>query len=226
MEYESLIPSSSFKPIAVSLDEEVGGNVGTRKVLWPTVIMIVSLIYAILYMIVHLKSLSNPWRLAACFCLFSGVLGVGLKRKAGVTVLLIGAYFGLLGSEAPAGEWLIIGREIDADILDIHRTLYDPSMHTIALLTDTLLTYDWNMNLIPLLAERYEVTPFYIDFHKLTCSWADTMVFPGPENKVEVTPCDSLEDEGWPWDTIWVRYASWTPPDTFPGEATFKDTCF
>ena len=63
------------------------------------------------------------------------------------------------------GGWLIIGRNIDADILDIHRTLYDPSMHTIALLTDTLLTYDWDMNLIPLLAESYEVTPLYIDFH-------------------------------------------------------------
>lgn len=62
------------------------------------------------------------------------------------------------------GEWLIIGRKQDADILDIHRTLYDRSMLTIALLTDTLLTYDWNMNLIPLLAERYEVTPYYIDF--------------------------------------------------------------
>jgi len=82
-----------------------------------------------------------------------------------VIVLLIGVYFGLLRSEAPTGEWLIIGRDIDADILDIHRTLYDPSMHTIALLTDTLLTYDWNMNLIPLLAERYEVTPYYIDFY-------------------------------------------------------------
>ena len=63
------------------------------------------------------------------------------------------------------GGWLIIGRETDADTLDPALTVFDPAMHTISLLYDTLLTYDWNMNLIPLLAERYEVTPLYVDFY-------------------------------------------------------------
>lgn len=86
-----------------------------------------------------------------------------------IAIVLLGAYLGLERREPqvqpPAGGWLVIGRKIDADTLDVHRTVYDPAMHTIALLTDTLLTFDWDMSLIPLLAERYEATPLYIDFY-------------------------------------------------------------
>lgn len=72
------------------------------------------------------------------------------------------------------GEWLLIGRGADADRLDPARTKFDFSFHTISLIYDTLLTYDPDMDLIPLLAKSWKVeepeyenervSPAYIDF--------------------------------------------------------------
>jgi peptide/nickel transport system substrate-binding protein len=67
--------------------------------------------------------------------------------------------------EEGPGKVLLIARGRDADILDPARTVFDFSMHTIALIYDTLLTYDREMNLIPLLAESWELKPPYlVDF--------------------------------------------------------------
>lgn len=91
LEDRSLIPGTSLKPMAVSPDAKLDQDGPTREVVWPVVITIISFIYAIFYTIVNVRGLSNPWRLAACLSLFGGVLGVGLKKKGGVTLLLIGS---------------------------------------------------------------------------------------------------------------------------------------
>lgn len=91
LQSRTLIPGTSLKPMVVSLDATTSQGDSAREVAWPTVITIISLIYTILYAIVNVRGLSNPWRLAACLLLFGGVLGVALKRKGGVALLLIGS---------------------------------------------------------------------------------------------------------------------------------------
>jgi hypothetical protein len=87
----TLVPGTSLRPMVVSLEGETGHKDSAKEVIWPVVITIVSLIYAIIYAIINLRGLSNPWRLGVCLCLFTGVLGIALKRRAGVIVLLIGS---------------------------------------------------------------------------------------------------------------------------------------
>ena len=55
----------------------------------------------------------------------------------------------------------------DANSLDVDRTKMDQSMQIIALIQDTLMTYDYNMNYIPLLAESWDIgeNGLYIDWH-------------------------------------------------------------
>jgi len=55
----------------------------------------------------------------------------------------------------------------DANSLDVDRTKMDQAMQVIALSQDTLMTFDLNMNYIPLLAESWEIgeNGAYIDFH-------------------------------------------------------------
>ncbi|MHC4153899.1 MAG: hypothetical protein ACYST6_03075 [Planctomycetota bacterium] len=78
----TLVPGTSLRPMVVSLESETSHEGSTKEVIWPVVITIVSLIYAIIYAIVNLRGLSNPWRLGVCLCLFTGVLGIALKRRA------------------------------------------------------------------------------------------------------------------------------------------------
>ncbi|MCK4405534.1 MAG: ABC transporter substrate-binding protein [Hadesarchaea archaeon] len=56
---------------------------------------------------------------------------------------------------------------IDANSLDIHRTKLDWAIQAIALTHDTLMTFDYEMKYIPLLAESWEIDPdgFFIDYH-------------------------------------------------------------
>jgi peptide/nickel transport system substrate-binding protein len=58
-------------------------------------------------------------------------------------------------------------QQMDANILDIHRTKLDWAIQVIALTHDTLITFDWDMNYIPLLAESWEVAEdgLSIDFY-------------------------------------------------------------
>jgi ABC-type transport system substrate-binding protein len=55
----------------------------------------------------------------------------------------------------------------DTNSLDVDRTKMDQGMQIFALTMDTLMTYDTNMNYIPLLAESWDVDPsgYYIDWH-------------------------------------------------------------
>lgn len=60
------------------------------------------------------------------------------------------------GTVRPGAGWLVIARPADADILDPARTVYDFANHVNGLIYEPLLTWDWDMNLIPMLAESYE----------------------------------------------------------------------
>ena len=91
LEDRSLVPGTSLKPMAVSPDANLHQDSAKKEVVWPIVITIISLIYAILYALVNIRGLSSPWRLAICLSLFGGVLGVALKKKIGVILLLAGS---------------------------------------------------------------------------------------------------------------------------------------
>lgn len=90
-EGRSLVPSTSLQPIAVSPDANLPQDGVRKEVVWPIVITIISLIYAILYTLANIRGLTTPWRLAICLSLFGGVLGVALKKKIGVVLLLAGS---------------------------------------------------------------------------------------------------------------------------------------
>ena len=91
LEDRSLVPSTLLQPMAVSPDANLHQDSAKKEVVWPIVITIISLIYAILYALVNIRGLSSPWRLAICLSLFGGVLGVALKKKIGVILLLAGS---------------------------------------------------------------------------------------------------------------------------------------
>ena len=71
------------------------------------------------------------------------------------------------GGGAPPGNVLRMIQSTDANSLDVDRTKMDQAMQVIALTQDTLMTYDWDMNYIPLLAENWEIgeNGLYIDWH-------------------------------------------------------------
>jgi hypothetical protein len=91
-----LVPGTSFQPMAVSLDANLRQEKPRKEAVWPIVITIISLIYAIFYALINIRVLASPWRLAICLSLFGGVLGVGLKKKFGVLLLLAGSAFIIL----------------------------------------------------------------------------------------------------------------------------------
>lgn len=70
------------------------------------------------------------------------------------------------GPTGAVGELRAV-QSVDANSLDIHRTKFDWAIQVIALVHDTLITFDWEMNYIPYLAESWEVDPdgYFIDFH-------------------------------------------------------------
>ncbi|HUS73779.1 MAG TPA: hypothetical protein VMY06_12010 [Sedimentisphaerales bacterium] len=96
IEDSSLVPGTSLKPMAVSLDANLHQDKPRKEAVWPVVITIISLIYAIFYALANIRALSSPWRLAICLSLFGGVLGVALKKKFGVLLLLAGSSFIIL----------------------------------------------------------------------------------------------------------------------------------
>lgn len=51
---------------------------------------------------------------------------------------------------------LTIARSADADILDPARTVYDPATRVTGLIYESLITLNWDMNHIPMLAESWE----------------------------------------------------------------------
>jgi len=74
-------------------------------------------------------------------------------------------YFMTRPAALSIGGWVIIAQPADADILDPARTVYTYSVNINNLIYETLLTYDYNMNLIPMLAENlptyYEAGMYY-----------------------------------------------------------------
>lgn len=87
-------------------------------------------------------------------------------------IILIGAIIAAAYVLVPSGPPKAVGelrivQPVDANVLDIHRTKLDWSYQVIALTHDTLMTFDEDMNYIPLLAESWEIAPdgLSIDFH-------------------------------------------------------------
>ncbi|MDI6819966.1 MAG: hypothetical protein QMC89_03560 [Candidatus Hodarchaeaceae archaeon] len=65
---------------------------------------------------------------------------------AAIVILIILAVAYILVPRAPPvpkGGVLVIVQSQDADILDIHRTVFDPATRVIGLICDTLMTFDW-----------------------------------------------------------------------------------
>ena len=75
-------------------------------------------------------------------------------------------YF-IIPKAEPVSVGLRAVQGIDANSLDIHRTKLDWAYQAIALIHDTLMTFDYDMKYIPLLAESWEIDPEgrFIDFH-------------------------------------------------------------
>ena len=85
-----------------------------------------------------------------------------------ISLLSLSLAFAEPGQSPPLGGGnLVIVQAIDANSLDIHRTRLDSAYQVITLVHDTLMTFDWEMKYIPLLAESWEVDPngLYIDYH-------------------------------------------------------------
>jgi hypothetical protein len=90
-EGRSMDPNTSLQPIAVSPDANLPQDSTKKEAVWPIVITIISLVYTILYTLANIRNLSTPWRLAICLSLFGGVLGVALKKRIGVALLMAGS---------------------------------------------------------------------------------------------------------------------------------------
>jgi len=88
-----------------------------------------------------------------------------------VLIVIVVAYASInRGGQRQENENAMVLRAIqisDTNSLDVDRTKMDQGMQILALTQDTLMTYDWNMNYIPLLAESWEIgeNGLYIDWH-------------------------------------------------------------
>jgi len=88
-----------------------------------------------------------------------------------VLIVIVVAYVLInRGGQTQENENKMVLRAIqiaDTNSLDVDRTKMDQAMQILALTQDTLMTYDYNMNYIPLLAESWEIgeNGLYIDWH-------------------------------------------------------------
>jgi peptide/nickel transport system substrate-binding protein len=88
-----------------------------------------------------------------------------------VLIVIVVAYASIhMGGGPSENENAMVLRAVqisDANSLDVDRTKMDQAMQILALTQDTLMTYDYNMNYIPLLAESWDIgeNGLYIDWH-------------------------------------------------------------
>ncbi len=84
-----------------------------------------------------------------------------------ILLIVIAAVYILIPKVQPETIGLRAVQAIDANSLDIHRTKLDWAYQVIALAHDTLMTFNYDMEYIPLLAESWEKDPdgLFIDFH-------------------------------------------------------------
>ncbi len=85
---------------------------------------------------------------------------VRLGKGKALVILLIAAFivyvFLMRGAEVrPGANWLVIAQAEDADTLDPVQTVYDMATRITSVIYDTLMTFDWDMNRIPMLAENW-----------------------------------------------------------------------
>jgi peptide/nickel transport system substrate-binding protein len=84
-------------------------------------------------------------------------MGRGLLAIIVLVLIFFGSVFALQRPPGfKRGGWLDIAQPDDADILDPARTVYDMAVRVNALIYEPLLTWDYDMNLRPLLAESWE----------------------------------------------------------------------
>ncbi|MFQ6078433.1 MAG: hypothetical protein ACE5NJ_04760, partial [Thermodesulfobacteriota bacterium] len=80
----------------------------------------------------------------------------GLGKGKLLIIVLIAVFFAyaflMRGAGSPGSGWLVVAQPADADILDPARTVYPWAVNVNNLMYESLLTYDRNMNLIPMLA--------------------------------------------------------------------------
>lgn len=93
---------------------------------------------------------------------------ISASRIIVILLIVIAAVYIVIPKGLPeaVGELKAV-QAVDANSLDIHRTKFDWSIQVISLVHDTLMTFDWEMNYIPLLAHSWEKDPdgLFIDFH-------------------------------------------------------------
>jgi len=84
-----------------------------------------------------------------------------------ILLIVIAAVYIIIPKAEPETIGLSTVQGIDANSLDIHRTKLDWAYQAITLIHDSLMTFDYEMKYIPLLAESWEVDPdgLFIDFH-------------------------------------------------------------
>jgi len=83
-----------------------------------------------------------------------------------ILLIVIAAVYVIIPKAEPETIGLSTVQGIDANSLDIHRTKLDWAYQAITLIHDSLMTFDYEMKYIPLLAESWEVDPdgLFIDF--------------------------------------------------------------
>ena len=79
----ALKPETLLKAGSESLIDDVGVESKPREIVWHIVIATISVVYAILYALITIRSLPNTWKIAGCALIAGGALGIVLKRKAG-----------------------------------------------------------------------------------------------------------------------------------------------
>ncbi|MBA7599636.1 hypothetical protein ES703_06672 [subsurface metagenome] len=89
------------------------------------------------------------------------------SRVIVILLIVIAAVYILIPKAQPETIGLRAVQAIDANSLDIHRTKLDWAYQVIALAHDTLMTFNYDMEYIPLLAESWEKDPdgLFIDYH-------------------------------------------------------------
>lgn len=75
----------------VSLAESPVRKAHSKEVIWPVVILILTFVYVIFYALLSIRDLSNYWRIGGCLLLAGGTVGMLLRRKGAVMLMLGGA---------------------------------------------------------------------------------------------------------------------------------------
>jgi len=86
-----VMPDVSMQSQPISLTSGTEEEKKSKAAVWPLVIAIISFIYVIFFALLTIRNLTSWWKIGGCMFVLGGIVGIWLRKKRGMHLMLIGA---------------------------------------------------------------------------------------------------------------------------------------